>query len=172
VPPAPTGYVLRRVLAPEIGWYRALFRRIGEHWLWVSRLIMSKDELAAALGAPTTEVFAVLPASGALADAVGMAELSFAREGQCEIVYFGLERGHTGRGLGRWLMAETLARAWAHPKVERVWLHTCTLDDPAALAFYRRNGFVPYARQVEILRDPRVAGLFAPDVADHTPIIV
>jgi GNAT superfamily N-acetyltransferase len=171
VPPAPAGYDLRRVAKPDPAWYRAVFRRVGEHWLWVSRLVMPKAELEAALTASTTEVFVVVPAGRPIADAVGLAELSFARPGQCEVVYFGLERAHTGKGLGRWLMASMLARAWAEPGVERVWLHTCTLDDPNALAFYRRQGFVPYARQVEILRDPRVAGLFAPDVADHAPVI-
>jgi GNAT superfamily N-acetyltransferase len=171
LPETPAGYDLHQVPKPDPTWYRTLFRRIGEHWLWVSRLVMHKSELEAALSAPSTEVFAVVPTGRPINEAIGLAELSFARAGQCEIVYFGLERAHTGKGLGRWLMASMLQRAWREPGVERVWLHTCTLDDPAALAFYRRQGFVAYARQVEILRDPRVAGLFAPDVADHTPMI-
>lgn len=171
VPEGPPGYALRHVPSPDLDWYRGLFRRVGAHWLWVSRLVMNRGELRAALAAPATEVHALVAPNGTVADAVGMAELSFAREGQCEIVYFGLERAHTRLGLGRFMMASALARAWARPDMRRVWLHTCTLDDPGALTFYRRSGFVPYARQVEVLRDPRVAGLFAQDVADHAPVI-
>ena len=41
-----------------------------------------------------------------------------------------------GQGHGRWLLAEALRRAWTE-RVERVRVHTCTLDHPAALSAYR-----------------------------------
>ena len=48
-----------------------------------------------------------------------------------------------GRGLGRWLLAEAIAEAWTS-EPDRVWLHTCTLDSPAALPNYKARGFTPY----------------------------
>ena len=38
-------WTLRKVDAPDPGWYRSLFRRVGENWLWFSRLEMSDEYL-------------------------------------------------------------------------------------------------------------------------------
>jgi hypothetical protein len=51
-------------------------------------------------------------------------------------------------------------------------VHTCTLDDPRAVAFYTAQGFAPAARFVEVFRDPRIAGLLPPDAAPLHPLIV
>jgi hypothetical protein len=44
-PAAP--WALRRVEYPDVGWFRDLYRRVGEKWLWFSRARMSDAELAA-----------------------------------------------------------------------------------------------------------------------------
>src|SRR4029077_6801586 len=31
-------YALRRQTEPELGWYRELYRRVGQDWMWFSRL--------------------------------------------------------------------------------------------------------------------------------------
>ena len=87
----------------------------------------------------------------------GLLELDFREPGQCEIVFFGVTAKLVGTGAGRWLMNRALELAWSRP-VERVWLHTCTFDHPAALAFYQRSGFRPFRRQVEVVDDPRLDG--------------
>jgi len=45
-------YALRRQTAPDLGWYRELYRRVGQDWLWFSRLAMDD---AALLAIPTTK---------------------------------------------------------------------------------------------------------------------
>jgi hypothetical protein len=50
-------------------------------------------------------------------------------------------------------------------------VHTCTLDHPAALAFYIRSGFHPYRRAVEVADDPRLLGLAPRDSASWLPLI-
>lgn len=99
-----------------------------------------------------------------------MVELDLRTAGACEIGYFALVPDLAGRGLGRWLMAETLARAW-RPGIERVWLHTCTLDHPSALNFYRAQGFVAIRRTVETFADPRALGLLPTDAAPQIPYL-
>lgn len=153
--------------APARAAYRTLFRRVGEPWLWFSRLIMPDSELAAILGDPGTEVFAVTDRAGIEG---GLLELNFREARQCELAYLGLVPELAGRGHGRWLMAEALRRAWRRG-VERVWVHTCTLDHPSALGFYRAQGFVPYRREVELFADPRLTGYLPDEAAPHVPII-
>lgn len=153
--------------APDADKYRALFARVGAPWLWFSRLTMSAAELIRIIHDPDEHVFAVVDRQGI---EVGLLELDFRARGQCELAYFGLVPELAGRGHGRWLMAEALARAWV-PGVERVWVHTCTLDHPSALGFYRAQGFVPYKREVEVFRDPRLGGHLPADAAPHVPVI-
>ncbi|QCI64228.1 GNAT family N-acetyltransferase [Phreatobacter stygius] len=157
---------LNRIAAPDLAWYRALFRRVGEDWLWTSRLILSDAALADILGNPRVEVYTI-ERDGA---EIGMVELDLRVEAEVEIVYFGLAREAVGQGLGRMAMASALQVAW-RPGITKVWLHTCSHDHPGALKFYRSCGFVPYATGIEIFDDPRLAGLLPRSAAAHIPLI-
>lgn len=152
---------------PDPAKYRALFRRVGAPWLWFSRLTMDDATLTRIIHDPAVSVFAVLDRRGI---EVGMLELDFRDHRTCELSYVGLIPELTGHGHGRWLMAQALIRAWAKG-VERVWVHTCTLDHPAALGFYRASGFVPVSRMIETFPDPRVAGLLPADAAPQIPLL-
>jgi GNAT superfamily N-acetyltransferase len=59
-----------------------------------------------------------------------------------EIAYFGLLPAFHGRGLGGALLEHALRRGFELGS--RVWVHTCTLDGPHALANYRARGLEPY----------------------------
>jgi len=167
LPPDPPGdWTLRRVERPGLDWFRELYRRVGAEWLWFSRLRLSDAELAAILHAPDVEVYALAQDGRD----EGLLELDFRAPGECELVFFGVTAKLIGSGAGRFLMNRALARAWA-PDVARVWVHTCTLDHPSALAFYQRAGFRPFRRQVEISDDPRLDGTLPRDVARQVPIV-
>jgi hypothetical protein len=66
------------------------------------------------------------------------------------------------------MMNRAIALAFSQP-IERFWLHTCTLDHPGAIAFYRRSGFVPVRLAVEVTDDPRALGLVGPDIWPDLP---
>ena len=59
-----------------------------------------------------------------------------------EIAYFGLLPAFQGRGLGGALLAHALRRGFELGS--RVWVHTCTLDGPHALANYEARGLERY----------------------------
>ena len=157
---------MRRVETPDLDWFRDLYRRVGEEWLWFSRLQMTDAELAAIIQSPLVEVYALVQDGRD----EGLLELDFREAGQCELAFFGVTAKLIGSGAGRWLMNRALELAWSRP-VARVWVHTCTLDHPAAVAFYQRSGFRPFRRQVEIEDDPRLDGTVPRDAARHVPII-
>ncbi|WP_407185727.1 GNAT family N-acetyltransferase [Bradyrhizobium centrosematis] len=162
----PGAWTLRKVDAPALDWYRDLFRRVGEDWLWFSRARMSDAELAAIIHAPGIEVYALV--LGGRDE--GLLELDFREPGQCELVYFGVTTPLIGTGAARFLMNRALEMAWSRD-IRRVWVHTCTLDHPSAVAFYQRSGFRPFRRQIEIADDPRLDGTAPRDAAKHVPII-
>ena len=162
----PSAWTLRRVETPNLDWFRDLYRRVGEVWLWFSRLQMADADLAAIIHAPLVEVYALVQDGRD----EGLLELDFREPGQCELAFFGVTAKLIGSGAGSWLMNRSLERAWSRP-VARVWVHTCTLDHPSALAFYQRAGFRPFRRQVEIADDPRLDGTLPRSAARHVPII-
>ena len=165
--PLPGGLTLRKVRSPSLGWYRDLFTRVGTlDWLWISRLRMDDETLAAILDDPRVEVMA-LEADGR---AEGLLELDFRQDGACEIAFLGLSRDVQGLGAGRALMAHAIARAAERP-VARLHVHTCTLDSPAALPFYLRSGFRAVRRAVQVFEDPRPAGLVPAAAAPQVPVI-
>lgn len=159
-------WTLRHVAAPALDWYRDLYRRVGADWLWSSRLELADEALAAILAAPDVQVHAL----GFNGRDEGILELDFRVAGECEIAFFGLGPSIVGAGAGRWLMNRAIALAWARP-IRRLWLHTCSLDSPAALGFYVRSGFVPYDRKVEVFDDPRLTGVLPRGAAAQIPLI-
>jgi GNAT superfamily N-acetyltransferase len=165
VPPSPLS--LERVEVPQPEHYRDLFRLIGGPWLWFSRLILDDAHLAAIVQHPKVELYAVKNEQGR---EVGMLELDFREAGECELAFIGLVPELSGKGHGRWLLAEAVRRAWREG-VDRVHVHTCSLDHPAALSAYRRAGFAPYKRAIERFPDPRPLGILPSDCAPQIPLL-
>ena len=164
--PDAVGWTLVRHDRPDVEWYRGLYRRIGEDWMWFSRLLMPADELAAIIHDPDVSIHA-LEHGG---EPMGLLELDFRVDGECELAFFGIDKQLIGAGAGRWLMSRAVELAWEKP-IGRFWVHTCTHDHPGALGFYMRSGFTPYHRQIEVIDDPRVTGDFPSEAATHIPII-
>ena len=159
--------VLKRVEVPQPEHYKRLFRQVGAPWLWFSRLTLDDAHLAAIIQHPMVELDAVLDETGR---EVGMLELDFREPGECELSFVGLLPDLSGQGHGRWLLAEAVRRAWREG-VDRVHVHTCSLDHPAALPAYRRAGFTPFKRAVERFPDPRLLGILPKDCAPQIPLL-
>jgi GNAT superfamily N-acetyltransferase len=159
-------FALRRVPNPDLVWYRELYRRVGEDWMWFSRLIMNDAMLAAIIHDPAVEVHALRHRGRD----EGMLEVDFRRFPEIEIAFLGVTSLILGKGAGRYLMNRALENVWGRTP-SRVTVHTCTLDHPRALEFYLKTGFVPYSRSIEIADDPRLNGILARTAAPHAPII-
>lgn len=158
---------LKRVEVPQPDHYRELFRLIGSPWLWFSRLLLDDAHLAEIIQHPKVELDVVLDETGR---EVGMIELDFREPHECELAFIGLLPELSGQGHGRWLLAETVRKAWREG-VDRVHVHTCSLDHPAALTAYRRVGFTPYKRAIERFPDPRLSGILPKDCAPQVPLL-
>ena len=170
-PPAAHGQdrpdlVLRQVDSPDVAWFRATIRAIGERWLWFSPLVMPDRTLAAIIGDPRMET-RVLERDGRLA---GISQLDRRVPGEVEIAFFGVVEVEIGSGAARWLMERTLELAFA-PGIGRVWVHTCTFDHPAAVPFYLRSGFTPFKFAIEVSDDPRLTGAVPETAGPHVALI-
>ncbi len=152
--PAPRGDVsIVHAVRPTVSFYRFLYNTVGEPWLWTDRRKLDDSALARVVQDPAVEVF-VLYVAGVPA---GYAELDGRVAGEVELGYLGILPEFIGQKLGPYLLDWALRRAWeGGPR--RVWVHTCTLDHPSALAMYERAGFRVFKREVELADDPRAWG--------------
>lgn len=124
-------------VAPAL--YRWLYTTVGGPWHWRDRLTWTDADITRHFADPNVHL-AVLTQHGVTA---GYFELGRHPDGSVELVHFGLVPECVGQGLGGFLLAEAVRAAWGLG-AERVWLHTCTLDGPAALPNYLARGFLPY----------------------------
>jgi GNAT superfamily N-acetyltransferase len=128
---------LRRLPDDALEAWRALYARVGARWQWHDRDAWSDAQLAEWLARPTVQVHAVDAPPDTDA---GMLELCRHDDGSVEVVYLGLVPELFGQRVGAWLLGEAVRLAW-QLGATRVWLHTCTLDGPAALPNYLARGF-------------------------------
>ena len=161
--PPPAGVTLERVdrMAPDE--YRMLYDAVGRAYAWRDRLAWSEATLRRHLDDPAVllwrlrisgepggffELHRRAPEIGAAALPIGAGPPVAGANGQwVELAYFGLIAAAQGQGLGRWLLGRAIDAAWSEG-ADVLWLHTCTLDHPAALPNYRARGFTPVAEEV------------------------
>jgi GNAT superfamily N-acetyltransferase len=136
--PAPRdGLTILHVHKPSVSYYRSLYSAVGEDYHWLSRGKLSDAELASVIQDPCNELH-VLHVDGAPA---GFAEFDRRQADEIELVQFGLMAPYIGQGLGKWFLQQILDTVWSY-QPKRLWLHTCTLDHPAALPLYKWAGLV------------------------------
>jgi ribosomal protein S18 acetylase RimI-like enzyme len=129
---------LRRA-ARDFAINRDFYRDVGGGWYWIDRLAWPDQRWQEYVAHEGLETWI-----GYLdAQRVGYFELDHQPTTGVEIAYFGLLPAYIGRGLGGLLLCEAVDRAWALAP-RRVWLHTCSLDHPQALANYQARGFEIY----------------------------
>jgi GNAT superfamily N-acetyltransferase len=120
------------------GLYRQVYLSVGGDYHWTDRAAWTDADIASHVNRPDIDVWTARVAGGL----AGFFELrQVPADDSMEIAYFGLLPAHTGRGLGGHLLTIAVRTAWALG-ASRVWVHTCTLDHPAALPNYLRRGFV------------------------------
>lgn len=137
----PNVRVVRAERCPP-SFYRYLYAEVGRRHHWRDRAAWGDDAIRAHLARPAISLW-VLYSGGAPG---GYFELERHADGSVEIAYFGLLPDQMRQGLGKHLLTVAAREAW-NAGATRVWLHTCTLDDPAALPNYVRRGFTPYREE-------------------------
>jgi GNAT superfamily N-acetyltransferase len=116
--------------------FRTLYVEVGKNYHWIDRLPWTDEDIAKYLLQPEISLWLMTYDD----ETAGYFELRKCEDGSTEVAYFGLMPDFIGRGLGKHLLTCAIEQAWADG-ANRVWLHTCTLDDPAAMPNYLKRGF-------------------------------
>lgn len=133
---------VKRSLVPCPELNRFLYSAVGGDWYWVDRLGWTYAQWLAYLDRPELETWVGYSAG----TPAGYFELEEQEGGNIELAYFGLLPQFVGKGLGGRLLTAAIQRAW-EKQPRRVWVHTCSLDHPSALANYLARGFQVYREE-------------------------
>ncbi|GAA1753448.1 GNAT family N-acetyltransferase [Rothia terrae] len=154
----PAGVKIERAAhaSPELA--RWLYATVGGPWYWYERLGWDREKWQEELDEVGSEIW-LLTVDGTPAGYCQLAahiESSSGRiSAETEILYFGLMEFAQGKGLGKIFLQQMIVNAWTlaerHPlpSIGRVWVHTCTLDGPYALANYEARGLTSYGSSTE-----------------------
>jgi len=135
--------VIERLRDCAPSFYRHLYVEVGRNYHWIDRLRWSDEQIRAYLQQPEISLWLMTYES----KPAGYFELRRCEDGSTEIAYFGLLPAFIGRGFGKHLLTCATEQAW-FDGANRVWLHTCTLDDKAAMPNYLKRGFCPFKTEM------------------------
>ena len=112
------------------------YKNIGKKHKWVDRLIWNEQRWIDYVSSEKVKTYVLKNKD----DLVGFFELIFHYEKkEVEIAYFGIIEEYQNKKLGSFLLSEAIKKSFDQ-KVNRVWLHTCSLDHKNALKNYIARG--------------------------------
>jgi len=120
-----------------------LYKNIGKKHKWIDRLIWSETQWIDYVSSSKVQTYIFKYKD----DLAGFFELIFHIENkEVEIAYFGLLEEFQNKKLGSYLLSEAIKISFTH-KVNRVWLHTCSLDHKNALNNYISRGMKIFKKE-------------------------
>lgn len=143
--PAVQGLAVKEAKIKEYRFNRFLYELVGEAWQWFDKKNDTDAQWQAYSEADNLRTW-VAYYEGTIA---GYFELQSADNGDVEIKYFGLAPAFIGKGFGGYLLSYAIQQAWVECQAKRVWVHTCSLDHPSALANYKARGMRLYKQEQE-----------------------
>ena len=120
------------------------YRSIGKKHKWVDRLTWSEEKWINYLSNKRVKTYIL----NFKMDLVGFFELIVHKENnEAEIAYFGILEEYQNKKLGSYLLSEAIKKAF-NQNINRVWLHTCSLDHKHALNNYTSRGMKIFKSEI------------------------
>ena len=121
------------------------YKSIGKNHKWIDRLSWSEEKWISYVSSKNVNTYVLKHKN----DLVGFFELILHQENkEIEIAYFGILEEYQNKKLGSYLLSEAIRESLHKDSVERVWLHTCSLDHKNALNNYLARGMKIFKREV------------------------
>ena len=112
------------------------YKNIGKKHKWTDRLVWTEAQWIDYVSNKKIKTYILKYQN----DLAGYFELIFhSDEKEVEIAYFGLLEEFQNKKLGSYLLSQAIKKSF-NSKVNRVWVHTCSLDHKNALKNYIARG--------------------------------
>jgi len=120
------------------------YKTIGKNHKWIDRLSWSEEKWITYVSSENVKTYVFKFKD----DLVGFFELIFHLENkETEIAYFGILEEYQNKKLGSYLLSEAIKKSFQN-NVNRVWVHTCSLDHKNALNNYISRGMKIFKTEI------------------------
>ena len=120
------------------------YKTIGKNHQWIDRLTWSEEKWINYVSSKNVRTYVFKYRE----DLVGFFELIFHLEKkETEIAYFGILREYQNKKLGSYLLSEAIKKSFQN-NINRVWVHTCSLDHKNALNNYISRGMQIFKTEI------------------------
>ena len=120
------------------------YKNIGKKHKWIDRLIWNEQQWIDYVSSKKVKTYVLKNKD----DLVGFFELIFHFEKkEVEIAYFGILEEYQNKKLGSFLLSEAIKKSF-NENINRVWLHTCSLDHKNALNNYIARGMKIFKSEI------------------------
>jgi ribosomal protein S18 acetylase RimI-like enzyme len=121
---------------PTVDFCKFLYKEVGRDFFWRDRLKWSDQDWLNYISNDSFKLY-ILKKNNELA---GYYELFYdPKIPSMEIPYFGIFKEFFGKGIGGFLLTDAILTSF-NQNINKVWVHTCTLDHPNALKNYLARG--------------------------------
>jgi len=128
---------------PNFQLNKFFYKNIGKDHHWVDRLVWSEKEWIDYVCNEKVSTYILRKEK----DVCGYFELIFHKDkNEFEIAYFGLLKEYHNKKLGSFLLSFAIKKCF-EKNINRVWVHTCSLDHDNALKNYLSRGMKIYKRE-------------------------
>ena len=137
-------YIVDLIEPTDFQLNKFFYKNIGKKHKWIDRLIWSEEQWIKYVSSKNVKTFVLKNNK----DLVGFFELIIHFEKkEVEIAYFGILEEYQNKKLGSFLLSDAIKKSF-HENVERVWLHTCSLDHKNALNNYLSRGMKIFKSEI------------------------
>ena len=137
-------YIIKLIEPTDFQLNKFFYKNIGKKHKWIDRLIWSEEQWIKYVSSKNVKTFVLKNNK----DLVGFFELIIHFEKkEVEIAYFGILEEYQNKKLGSFLLSDAIKKSF-HENVERVWLHTCSLDHKNALNNYLSRGMKIFKSEI------------------------
>ena len=137
-------YIVDLIEPTDFQLNKFFYKNIGKKHKWIDRLIWTEEQWIKYVSNKNVKTFVLKNKK----DLVGFFELIIHSEKQeVEIAYFGILEEYQNKKLGSFLLSNAIKKSFQQ-NVERVWLHTCSLDHKNALNNYLARGMKIFKSEI------------------------
>jgi len=123
------------------------YKNIGKKHKWIDRLVWTETQWIDYVSSKNVQTYVFKFNT----DLAGFFELiSHNEKKEVEIAYFGLLEEFQNKKLGSYLLSQAIQKSFK-PNINRVWVHTCSLDHKNALNNYIARGMKIFKTETIII---------------------
>tara|TARA_B100000029_G_scaffold486685_1_gene541292 strand:- start:911 stop:1423 length:513 start_codon:yes stop_codon:yes gene_type:complete len=138
---------IQLVHPPDFQLNKFFYKQIGKNYRWLDRLSWSDKKWINYVSSSNINTY-ILKYKNELAGY--FEQIIHTEDNNCEIAYLGILQEYIGSKYGGFLLTEAIRKSFLK-NINRVWVHTCSLDHKNALANYLARGMKIYKSEKIIL---------------------